>query len=151
MKDGTDHLNPVYTNPIEVEVRLDVTMIREDFKIGLDQTTCTEDDQDMDKIIEVGQDMILIREVPMGIIQVVIKSMADWLITIIEGETLGTKIMIEIGVGHMRDRIEIEGLVEVLVTIYQGQVQGKLQIEIASDALSVGNMIILQGTVQLDK
>ena len=59
--------------------------------------------------------------------------------------------MIEIGLGHMRDRIEIEGLVEVLVTIYQGQVQGKLQIEIASDALSVGNMIILQGTVQLDK
>ena len=59
--------------------------------------------------------------------------------------------MIEIGLGHMRDRIEIEGLVEVLVTIYQGQVQEKLQIEIASDALSVGNMIILQGTVQLDK
>ena len=77
MKDRTDHLNPVYTNPIEVEVRLDVTMIREDFKIGLDQTTCTEDDQDMNKFIEVGQDMILIIEVPMGIIQVVIKSMAD--------------------------------------------------------------------------
>ena len=34
-------------------------MIREDFKIGLDQT-CTEDDQGMDKTIEVGQDMILI-------------------------------------------------------------------------------------------
>ena len=77
MKDRTDCLNPVYTNTIEVEVRLDVTMIREDFKIGLDQTTCTEDDQGMDKIIEVGQDMILIIEVAMGIIQVVIKSMAD--------------------------------------------------------------------------
>ena len=38
MKDRTDHLNPEYTNLIDIEVRLDVTMIREDFKIGLDQT-----------------------------------------------------------------------------------------------------------------
>ena len=38
-------------------------MTREDFKTGLDQTTCTEDDQGMAKITEVGQDMILIIEV----------------------------------------------------------------------------------------
>ena len=38
-------------------------MIREDFKTGLDQTTCTDDNQGMDKTIDVGQDMILIIEV----------------------------------------------------------------------------------------
>ena len=35
-------------------------MNREDFRIGLGQTTHTEEGQGMDKIIEVGQDMILI-------------------------------------------------------------------------------------------
>ena len=39
-------------------------MNREDFRTGLGQTTTgtihIEEDQDMDKIIEVGQDMILI-------------------------------------------------------------------------------------------
>ena len=51
----------------------------------------------------------------------------------------------------MRDRTEIEGMVEALVTVGQGQVQGRLQKEIGSDALNVGNMIILQGTVQPDR
>ena len=37
-------------------------MIREQFKTGLNQTVHTEDDQGMDKTIEVGQDMILIIE-----------------------------------------------------------------------------------------
>ena len=54
MMDRTDHLNLKYTSLIEVEVRLDVTMIGEDFKIGLDQTLHTEDAQGMDKTIEVG-------------------------------------------------------------------------------------------------
>ena len=31
--------------------------------------------------------------------------------------------MIEIGVGHTKDRTEIEGMVEALVTVDQGQVQ----------------------------
>ena len=34
------------------------------------------------------------------------------------------QIMIEIGVGHMKDRIEIAGMIESLVTVDQGQVQG---------------------------
>ena len=55
-------------------------MIREDFKIGLDQTTCTEDDQGMDKTIEVGQDMILTIEVATGIIQEVVRGMGDRII-----------------------------------------------------------------------
>ena len=91
MKDRTDHLNPEYTNLIEVEVRLDVTTIR-DFKIGLDQATHTEEDQGMDETIGVGQDMILIIEVAMGLIQEVVRSMQDQIIIIIEGETLEVKI-----------------------------------------------------------
>ena len=43
----------------------------------------------------------------------------------------------------MKGREEIEGTVEVLVIVDQGQVQGQLQIEIELDALSVGNMITL--------
>ena len=48
--------------------------------------------------------------------------------------------MTEVRVGHSKDGTEI-------ATVDQGQVQGQLQIEIGLDALNVGNMIILQGTV----
>ena len=68
-----------------------------------------------------------------------------------ESETLGIRIMIEIGVCHMKDGTEIEGVVEVLVTVDQGQFQRQLQIDIGSDVLSVENTIILQGTVQIGK
>ena len=43
-------------------------------------------------------------------------------ITITEEETLEFKIMIGIGVGHMRDRIETEGKIEALVTVDVDQV-----------------------------
>ena len=150
MKDRVDNLNLEYISLIEVEVSLDINMIREDFKTGLDQTMHTEDDQGMDKTIDVGHDMILIIEVATDIIQEVIKGMGDWII-IIEGETLGNRIIIETGVGHTKDRTEIERMVEVLVTVDECQVQGWLQTEIGSYALSVENMTILQGTVQLDR
>ena len=51
--------------------------------------------------------------------------------------------MIGTGVGHMKDITEIEGTVEALVTVHQGQGLGQLQIEIGLDALSIGNVIIL--------
>ena len=95
--------------------------------------------------------MTLIMEVVTGTIQEVIKGMEDQIIIITEGETLGIRIMIEIGIGHTRDKIEIEGIAEALVTVHQGQIQGWLQIEIGSDALHVGNMTTLQGTVQLGR
>ena len=75
--------------------------------------------------------------------------MGDRIIITTEGETLEIKRMIEIGVGHTKDRIEVEGMVEALVIVDQGQVQGQLQIEIGLDALSVENMTILQMTVLL--
>ena len=42
-------------------------------------------------------------------------------IIITEGETLDIKITIGIGIGHMKDRIETEGMVESLVTVEQDQ------------------------------
>ena len=80
MKDRIDHLNIEYISLIEAEVRLHAIMVREDLKTGFDQTTCTEDDQGMDKTIEVGQDMILIIEVSTDIIQEVIKGIGDQII-----------------------------------------------------------------------
>ena len=66
------------------------------------------------------------------------------IIIVTEGETVETKIMIEIGVGPMRDKIETEEMIEVLVTVDQEQ----LQIGIGLDVLSVGSMTISQETVQ---
>ena len=43
---------------------------------------------------------------------------------ITEGESSGIKIMIEIGVAHMRDRTEIEGTVEALVTVVKVRFKG---------------------------
>ena len=121
MKDRIGNLSHEYISLIEA----DLTTIREDFRTGLGQTVHTEDDQGIDKTIEVGQDMILIIEVVTDIIQEVIKGMGDRIIIrTIEGEMLEIKIMIEIGVGHTKDRIEMEGMVEALVTVDQGQVQG---------------------------
>ena len=60
MKDRIDNLNHEYISLIEVEDRQDTITNREDFRTDSGQTTHTEEDQGMDKIIEVGQDMILI-------------------------------------------------------------------------------------------
>ena len=69
MKDKTDSSNHKFINLIEVEDRQDTMANREDFRTGLGQTTIgtihIEKDQGMDKIIEVGEDMILIIEVVM--------------------------------------------------------------------------------------
>ena len=75
----------------------------------------TEDIQDIIKIIEVGQDMILIAEVAMGIIQEVTQGMEGIITVIIEEVVIEIKIMIEIGVGHMKDRVEMEETVEAQV------------------------------------
>ena len=111
----------------------------------------TEDIQDIIKIIEVGQDMILVIEVVMGIIQEVIPSMEGIIIVIIEEVFIKIKIMTEIGVGHMKDKMETEEIAEVQVIVDQDQVQEEVQIEIGLDVLNVGNTIILQRNVQLGK
>ena len=63
-------------------------------------------------------------------------------IIVTEGKTLGTRNAKEIGVGHMKDRIETEEMIEALVTVDQDQVQEQLQIRIGLDVLSVGSMTI---------
>ena len=73
-------------------------------------------------------------------------------IIIITGEVvIEVKVMIGIGVGHTRDKIETEERIEVLVILGQDQVQGKIQIEIGSDVLNAGNMITSQGNAWLGK
>ena len=69
-------------------------------------------------------------------------------IIITGGETLESKITIGIGVGHMKDRIETEGMTESLVIVDQDQVQEQLQIGIEYDALNVENMTTSQRNVQ---
>ena len=117
MKDRINHSNHECINPTEVEVRLDAITIREDIKVSLGQTMHTEDVQDIVKIIEAGQDMILIIEVVMGIMQEVIQGLEGIIIVIIEEVVIEIKITIEIGVGHMKDRIETEETVEAQVIV----------------------------------
>ena len=47
MKGRINHSSHEFISLIEVEVRLDAIMIREDMKAGLGQTMCTEDVQDI--------------------------------------------------------------------------------------------------------
>ena len=61
-------------------------------------------------------------------------------ITRTEWETLGTRTMTEIGVDHMRDKIETKEMIEALVTVDQDQFQEQLQIRIGSDVLSAEGM-----------
>ena len=77
---------------------------------------CTEDIQDVVKIIGAEQDVILIIQVVTGIMQEVIKCMGGSkiiIITAIEGVVIEIKIMIGTRVGHTKDRVEIEETVEV--------------------------------------
>ena len=66
------------------------------------------------------------------------------------GETLETKAMREIGVGHMIGKLEVitEGTIGASVTVDQGQVLEQVPIKIGLDVLSVESMIILQETAQ---
>ena len=68
MKDRIDNLSHKYISPIEAEVKQDAITNREDFRTGLGQTIHIKEDQGMDKITEIGQDMILIIEVVMDTI-----------------------------------------------------------------------------------
>ena len=129
MKDRVSHSNHKSINPIEVEVRIDVITIKEDIKAGLGPTMCTEVIQDIIKIIEAVQDIILIMEVVIDIKHEVIKGMGE-IIIITEEVVIEVKVMIGIGVGHMKDRKETEETIEMLVIVGTDQVQGQVQIEI---------------------
>ena len=72
--------------------------------------------------------------------------MRDKIITMAEGEPLGTKTMREVGVGNMIGKTE--GTIEALVVVGLGQVQEEVQTEIGLDVLSAENMTILQETAK---
>ena len=76
-----------------------------------------------------------------------IKGMED--ITIMEEVVTEIKLIIEEGVGHLKDRTEVGEMTEVGVTVGLGQVLRQVQIETELDASSVESMIILHENVQL--
>ena len=76
----------------------------------------------------------------------VIKGMED--ITVTEEVVMEIKLIMEEGVGHMKDRIEVGEMTEMRVTVGLGQVLGQVQIETKLNALSVESMIILHENVQ---
>ena len=75
----------------------------------------------------------------------------EGIIIAIEGAAIEMIILIEIGVGHSKGRIGTGEIVEVQVTVGQGQVLEQAQIEIGFDVLSGENMTILPENVLLDK
>ena len=103
--------------------------------------------QDIIKILGEEQYLVPIIEVVMAIMHKVIKGMEDMAIT--EEVVTEIKLIIEEGVGHLKDRIEVGEMTEVGVTVGLGQVLGQVQIETELDASSVESMIILHENVQL--
>ena len=70
-------------------------------------------------------------------------------ITIMEEVVMEIKLIIEEGVGHLKDRIEVGDKIEVGATVDLGQVLGKVQIGTELDVSSVESMTILHENVQL--
>ena len=99
--DRISHLSHEYINPIEAEVRIEVIIIKEGTKAGLGPIMHT----------EAVQDIFLTIEVVMKAICEVIKGMEETII--IEEAVIEIKIMIGIGVGHIKGRLETEEAVEV--------------------------------------
>ena len=82
----------------------------------------------------------------MAIMHEVIKDMEDPT-TMVE-EAIEIKTIMEEGVDHLKDRIQVGDRREAQVTIGLGQVLEQAQKGIEFDALNVENMIILHKNVQ---
>ena len=68
--------------------------------------------QHITRTLEVGQGIILITEAVLVTTCEVIRGMGE-IMVIIEGMVIEIKIMTGIGVGHLRDRIEVGQMIEV--------------------------------------
>ena len=106
----------------------------------------TEVTQDAIKILGIDCHTILTTEAAVAIVHGAIKGMEDT--TIMEEVVIESNLIIEAGVGQLRDKIEIGEMKEVRVIVDLGQVPGQVQIEIKLDALSVESMIILHQNTQ---
>ena len=71
-----------------------------------------EDTQYIIRTLEAGRGIILIAEVVMVTMHQVIRGMQE-IIIIIEGMIIGIEFMIGIGVGHLRDQMEVREMIEV--------------------------------------
>ena len=105
IKDRVSQLSHEYISQIELEIEIEVII-----RAGIDLIMSIEVIQDIIKILEVECHTVPKIEVVMAIMQEVIKDMEDS--TIIEEEAIEIKIIIEEGVGHLRDRIEAEEMTE---------------------------------------
>ena len=114
----------------------------------MDLITSIEVIQDIIKILRVEQHLVPLIEVVMAIMHEVIKGMED--MAIMEEVVTEIKLIIEEGVGHLKDRIEVGEMKEVRVTAGLSQVLGQVQIETEFNASNVESMIILCKNVQLD-
>ena len=104
------------------------------------------------KILEVERDIVPTIEVVMPIIHEVVRDMEGIIIIItIEEVAIEIKIIIEIGVDHLKDRAEIGEMAGVQVKAGVGQVLEQVETEIGFDALNVESTITLHENVQLDK
>ena len=112
-----NHLNHKCISQIWVEVEIQVII-----EVGLDLVTSIEVVQNIIQILGVEQPIVPIIEVVMATVHEVIKGMED--ITITEEMVTEIKLIIEEGVGHLKDRIEVGEMTEVGVTIGLGQVLG---------------------------
>ena len=83
----------------------------------------------------------------MAIMHEVIKGMED--MAIMKEVVTEIKLIIEEGVGHLKDRIEVGEMTEVRVTAGLGQVLGQVQIETEFNVSNAESMIILHKNVQL--
>ena len=98
------------------------------------------DIQHITKTLEVEWEVILITEGTMDITREVVRG-TETIIMIIEGMTIEVKVMVEIGVGHYIDRIEVGEEIEVQVMVGLGQDQGQVQIETGLDVSSVESIL----------
>ena len=106
-EDKLNHLNREYINLTEVGVKTEVII-----KIGLGLIMHIGVFQHMTRTLEVGRGIILIPEVVMVAMHVVIRGMGK-IIATTEGMVIEIKIMTGIGVGHLKDRIEVGEMIEV--------------------------------------
>ena len=124
-------------------------------KIGIDQTVLivechTEVELSMDKILECSCSRIKIIEVILGkVISEKCKIIEVRILEVDIGVTLGMITLgnVEVGLEKYNTQITLGEMIEAAVD--QDQVQDWVLIEIESDVLSVGNMIILPKTVQI--
>ena len=101
MRDVLNHLGLRHISLVEAEIKIEVTLM------AGSEIMCTEDVHCIIKILEVDIGLTSITEEIMGIILEVVRDIGT-IIMITAGTITEVKIMIETGVGHQIDKIEVD-------------------------------------------